>query len=377
MTIEYIDSLPHAETAMRELATESSLALDCEAAGFHRYTDRLCLVQVSTPSGRDLIFDPLQVELGPLLKPLLEDRDRTLFMHGGDYDLRLLDRDLGINPRGVFDTQVAASLLGLRALGLAALLKEHFQVKLSKKYQRADWAVRPLEQGMLDYAASDTRYLHGLAEILRRQLDEAGRAQWAEEEFRIMEEIRWTQEEPVDPVTRVKGARKLEPRVVARLREALAWRDQIASDQDRAPFRVAPDTVLVEVALSPPRSTGDLANLRGMNHRVARAHGDDLLERMLAVDGLSQEELEGYPRGGRGGPGRPPPEVEEVAERLKQVRNQVAETMGLDRGVLLSNAMAVEIARAAPGTAEAILRVPGVRRWQVEALGDRLLAALP
>lgn len=375
MTLEFIDSLPRAQAALEELDGEPSLALDCEAAGFHRYTDRLCLVQISTPSGRDLIFDPLQVEMGPILRPLLEDRSRTLFMHGGDYDLRLLDRDLGINPRGVFDTQVAASLLGIRGLGLAALLEEHFQVRLSKKYQRADWAIRPLEQGMLEYAASDTRYLHPLAERLRRALDEAGRSSWADEEFRIMEEIRWTQDEPVDPVTRVKGARKLEPRVVARLREALAWRDDIARDQDRAPFRVAPDTVLVEVATSPPRNTGELSRLRGMNPRVARAHGDDLLERMLAVDGLDAKDVRGYPRGS-GGPGRPSPEVEEVADRLKRERNQAAEDLGLDRGTLLSNAMVLEVARAGPGTPDEILRIPGIRRWQVEVLGDRLLAAL-
>lgn len=376
MTLEYIDRTRHAETAIAELAGEASLALDCEAAGFHRYSDRLCLVQISTPSGRDLIFDPLEVDLGHLLRPLLEDPDRTLFMHGGDYDLRLLDRDLGINPRGVFDTQIAASLLGLPGLGLAALLEEHFQVRLSKKYQRADWAARPLEQGMLEYAAADTRYLHPLAERLRNQLVEAGRAAWAQEEFRLMEAIRWTQEEPEDPVVRVKGARKLDPRIVTRLREALAWRDDLAREQDRAPFRVAPDSVLLEVATSPPRNAHDLSRMKGMNPRVARSHGDDLLDRLRRVDELAPDQLKGYPRSDRSGPGRPPPEVEELAERLKRERNKVAEELGLDRGVLLSNALVLEIARTAPSTPEALLRVEGVRRWQVDVLGNRLLGVL-
>lgn len=376
MTLEYIDSLRHAETAVAELAREPSLALDCEAAGFHRYSDRLCLVQISTPSGRDLIFDPLEVELHGLLRPLLEDPARMLVMHGGDYDLRLLDRDLGINPRGVWDTQVAASLLGLPGLGLAALLEEHFQVRLSKKYQRADWAVRPLEQGMLEYAASDTRHLHELASRLQAQLQEAGRSAWADEEFRLMEEIRWTQEEPEDPVVRVKGARKLDPRTVTRLREALAWRDALAREQDRAPFRVAPDSVLLDVAASPPRNTQELSRLKGMNPRVARAHGDELLDRMRQVDDLTADQLRGYPRFERSGPGRPPPEVEELAERLKRERNRVAEELGLDRGVLLSNAIVLEIARTEPASPEGLLRIEGIRRWQVEVLGHRLLAAL-
>lgn len=376
MTLEYIDSLRHAETAVAELAREPSLALDCEAAGFHRYSDRLCLVQISTPSGRDLIFDPLEVELHGLLRPLLEDPARMLVMHGGDYDLRLLDRDLGINPRGVWDTQVAASLLGLPGLGLAALLEEHFQVRLSKKYQRADWAVRPLEQGMLEYAAADTRHLHELASRLQAQLQEAGRSAWADEEFRLMEEIRWTQEEPEDPVVRVKGARKLDPRTVTRLREALAWRDALAREQDRAPFRVAPDSVLLDVAASPPRNTQELSRLKGMNPRVARAHGDELLDRMRQVDDLTADQLRGYPRFERSGPGRPPPEVEELAERLKRERNRVAEELGLDRGVLLSNAIVLEIARTEPASPEGLLRIEGIRRWQVEVLGHRLLAAL-
>ncbi|MEJ2541714.1 MAG: ribonuclease D, partial [Gemmatimonadota bacterium] len=225
MDLEYIDDGRTAENVVAELADEPSLAVDLEAAGFHRYSDRLCLVQISTRGGRDIILDPLAVELGDLLRPLLQNPDQTLFMHGGDYDLRLLDRDLGINPRGVFDTQIAAALLGVGSIGLAALLEEHFGVRLSKKYQRADWARRPLERGMLEYAASDTRHLHELAEILSGRLEEVGRMDWAHEEFQLMEEIRWTPDESDDPVTRVKGAHRLDPRPVARLREALAWRD--------------------------------------------------------------------------------------------------------------------------------------------------------
>ncbi|MDT8341116.1 MAG: HRDC domain-containing protein [Longimicrobiales bacterium] len=376
MTLEYIDTRPGAEALVEELSREPSLALDCEAAGFHRYSDRLCLVQISTPAGRDVILDPLQVDLGELLRPLLEDSGRTLYMHGGDYDLRLLDRDLGIHPRGVFDTQVAASLLGVRGLGLAALLEAHFQVRLSKKYQRADWAARPLEAGMLEYAAADTRHLHPLADILWARLREAGRESWAEEEFRLLEEIRWNAEEPDDPVVRVKGARKLSPRAVHRLREALAWRDAIARADDRAPFRIAGDGALMEMATSPPATTRDLGRVKGINPRVARAHGDDLVDRLAGVDALEERELVGYPRQEFRGPGRPPPEVEEVAERLKRERNAVAEALGLDRGVVLSNAMVLEVARREPTSLEELRSVEGVRDWQAELLADRLLAVL-
>lgn len=376
MTLEFIDRPARARDVVRELEKEPSLALDCEAAGFHRYSDRLCLVQVSTPSGRDLIFDPLEVELSDLLRPLLEDPDRPLYMHGGDYDFRLLDRDLGIHPRGLFDTQVAAQLLGLPGLGLAALLEEHFDVKLSKKYQRADWAQRPLEQGMLEYAAADTRYLHPLSERLRRSLEEAGRLDWAMEECRAMQEIRWTQDPDEDPVVRVKAARKMSPRNVTRLREALAWRDDIAREQDRAPFRVAPDSVLVDVAVDPPSSAQELSRRKGMNGRIAREYGEDLVARLAEVDHLADDQLRGYPAPPRRGPGRPPPEVEELAEELKGERNRRAGELGLDRGVLLSNSIILEIARVGPSSPDELLGVEGMRRWQVEVLGDRLLGIL-
>lgn len=376
MTIEFIDSPQRARDAVRDLSREPSLALDCEAAGFHRYSDRLCLVQISTPSGRDLIFDPLEVELSELLRPLLEDPNLPLVMHGGDYDFRLLDRDLGINPRGLFDTQVAASLLGLPGLGLAALLEEHFSVRLSKKYQRADWARRPLEQGMLEYAASDTRYLHSLSERLMKALQEAGRLDWAREECRAMEGIRWSEDEPEDPVLRVKAARKMALRQVARLREALRWRDDIAREQDRAPFRVAPDSFLVDVAVSPPSSVHDLEKQKGVNSRVIRSHGQDLLDRIWELDQLGEDQLIGYPAPSRRGPGRPAPEVEELADVLKGERNRTAEELGLDRGVLLSNSTLLEIARVAPSSEDELLHVEGVRRWQVEVLGSRLLTLL-
>lgn len=376
MKIEFIDTRDDAERAVEELAREESLALDCEAAGFHRYSDRLCLLQISTPSGRDLILDPLEVELGDLLRPLLEDPGQTLYMHGGDYDFRLLDRDLEINPRGVFDTQIAAGLLGVSGLGLAALLEEHFQVRLSKKYQRADWAKRPLGEQMLEYAAADTRYLHELASRLEAALAEADRLEWAREEFRLLEQIRWSQDETEDPVTRVKQAHRMEPRQVARLREALAWRDDVARSQDRAPFRVAPDSALKLVAEDVPGSVDDLARVKGMNNRTAREHGPDLLQRLHAVDQVPDDQLRGYPPRERTGPGRPPPEVEELANRLKEVRNKVADDLGLDRGILLPNASLLEVAWKAPSTREGFGSVSSVKSWQAEVVAPAMLPIL-
>jgi ribonuclease D len=377
MSFVFIDREQDSQSLAEELSHGAPFALDCEAAGFHRYSDRLCLVQVTTASGRDFILDALAFDVGGVLRDPLEDPATPVLMHGADYDLRLLDRDVETRIRGLVDTQVAASLLGEKSLGLAALLEKFLGVRLAKKYQRADWARRPLPTEMLDYAANDTRHLHELVGRLQSELAKAGRVTWAEEEYRTLETVRWEDDPGEDPVTRVKAARDLPPRVVARLREALQWRDDVAREQDRAPFRVAPDPLLIEVAARQPANVSALAGLKGMNGRLAQSHGSALLERLERIDGVADRDLEGYPRRrGNGGPGRPPPEVEELAQRLKTVRNRNAERLGIDRGTLVPNAALLEIARAAPRSMEELSSLGELRRWQLDVVGPGLLEVL-
>jgi ribonuclease D len=357
-----------------QLAAKDRMALDCEAAGFHRYTDRLCLVQVSTPN-ETLLFDPLLTDPSTALRPPLEDPQTLVVMHGADYDLRLLDRDLGIRVRGLFDTQVAASLLGAPSLGLAALLETHLGVLLSKEHQRADWAKRPLPEAYLEYAAADTQHLLKLGDLLDVELRRAGREAWAREEFRLLEGIRW-EADGSDPVTRVKGARALPPRQIAALRAAMAWRDRIAREMDRAPFRVVGDQALLAVVAERPRSLESLASVKGMSPQLARRHGRELLSELQRVDLLSEGEVPPSPRWNPNGHGRPTPEEEALADRLRSLRADRAHDLGLDRGVLLSNVQISEIVRTAPRSMAELEGVPGVRKWQAELLGGEILRIL-
>ena len=377
MNITYIKSPEEAGDLTRSLEGLRSIALDSEAAGFHRYSDRVCLLQLSVP-GQTFLVDPLSFDPSELLRPVLEDRSVEVIMHGADYDLRLLDRDLGIRLAGLFDTQVAAALLGETGLGLSALLERHLDVKLPKKYQRADWAMRPLPEDMLEYAAGDTVHLQALAELLRDALKAKDRLDWAEEEFQRLEEVHWeAEEENRDPVLRVKRAWELEPRQVARLREGLLWRDAQARSRDRAPFRVAGDPALVAAAIEDPASQDALARLSGFPPALARTPaGQELLDRFAAVNALPASEILPHPPRDRRGAGRPLPEEEEVAERLKAVRNSRAGELGLDRGTLLANGIILEIARRTPGSMEELLETPGIRRWQAGVVGDDLLAVL-
>ncbi len=377
MPYEYIQTEAAAAPLRDELSQVRRFALDCEAAGFHRYSDQLCLIQLTTP-GATWILDPLALDAARLLRAPLEDPAVEVVMHGSDYDLRLLSRDLGIRVQGLFDTQIAAALLGESGLGLAALLESHLDVHLSKKYQRADWAQRPLDDDMLSYAANDTRYLVSLADKLRRRLTDARRGNWAEEEFRLLERtavqgVDGNGSEPKDPVVRVKGARDLSARQLTALREALDWRDVIARERDRAPFRVVGDQVLLEAVSRSPDDARALEKIKGFPTALARSDGAALLERLGRVSSLPDQDLRPYPRARRGGPGRPTPEIEEMVDRLKAARNRRAVELGLDRSVLPSNAVLLAIATQRPATDAELAEVPGMRRWQVEIMGREIL----
>ncbi len=375
--ITYVETADQARRVENFLAREPTVAVDCEAAGFHRYSDRLCLVQLSTPQ-RTFVLDPLALNVTPHLKPFLEDPRRTTVMHGGDYDLRLLRRDLGIRVAALADTQVAASLLGEPAIGLQALLKRHLGVMVSKKHQRADWAERPLPRDMIEYAAGDTRHLHRLVHVLEDGLRELGRLSWAREEYdRLLEHVAATAgiDAGVDPVTRFKAARKMDDRSVTALRAAIAWRDRIARTLDRAPFRVAPDAALLAAVLARPRSLGALAAVKGFRPQLARREGHKLIEALRGVEALPERELAPYPRPEARG-ARPGPDEEAALDRLKEARNRAADRLGLDRGRIMANQVLGDIVAAMPADRTALAALREVRRWQVEVLGGELLRAL-
>lgn len=358
-----------------ELQAEVRIAIDLEAAGFHRYSDEVRLIQL-TSTERTYVIDPMAFDVSGVLRPALEDPNIQVLIHGGDYDVRLLDRDLDIHPTNLFDTQIAASLTGEPSVGLAALLEKYCSVSLSKKHQRADWAKRPLTEELVEYAAADTRYLHTLADVLEANLEELGRSNWAEEEFAALEAVRWSDDPNTDPVARVKGARSLPPRKLQALREALAWRDELAQRRDRAPFRIAGDPALLAIVEGEPSSVAELQDVKGLNPRLVEQQGGRLLARLRSARDLPEDQISPYPEPKERGPGRPTPEEEAWANKIKKVRVDRSEELGIDRGLLLPNAVIYDIARRAPVDATGLEVTTGLRKWQFEAVGDAILALM-
>ncbi|HRP82641.1 MAG TPA: ribonuclease D, partial [Flavobacteriales bacterium] len=230
---------------MARLSGEGTLALDTEASSFHRFHERIGLIQLSDRK-ETWLLDPLALpDMGALGKLLGTEGNETV-IHDADYDLRLLKRMYGFRVRHIFDTLIAAELVNEPELGLASLMKKYFNIQLDKRYQKADWTKRPLTQGMLDYAAMDTRNLIALRDVLAAKLNDLGRMAWAVEEFGLLTEIPFQAHDDQTPgFLRIKGAKALRPKELAILRELHAWRDSVAARIDRAPFMVLGNEVML------------------------------------------------------------------------------------------------------------------------------------
>ncbi len=368
----FLDTPETTARFLREISTTREIAVDTEGASFHRFVDRIYLLQLSTRD-HSAIIDPLAVPQLDGLGALMEREDVEVVFHDADYDLRLLRQDYGWEVVRVFDTRVAAQLLGIRAFGLAALLERYFGVKLEKKYQRADWSLRPLTPGMLEYAAQDTMHLLDLRDRMRDDLERAGRMAWAQEEFGIVQNVRWEPDEPGMGFMRIKGARDLDRRQLAVFREVANWRDTVAAELDRATFRVVGNEPLLELARLQPSDRHGLAAIKGMPRGMPEQRTADLLGAIARGKAVPDAELPRFPRSRRWDKDA---EFDARVSALKTARDAVAQRLDLDPGVLCAKDRIEAVARRNPETLDELAEVTELRRWQMEALGKEYLEAL-
>lgn len=362
----WIDRAEDVVVLSRRVRAAAVLAVDTEADSFHSYHHKLCLVQVSS-GGAHALLDPLRLGsqgLAPLVE-VLEDGGCLKVLHGADYDLRTLDRDLGARVRGLADTHVAAQLLGERHTGLASLVEKELGVKLSKDLQRADWSVRPLSPAHRAYAAADTAYLEALLQRLLSRLRVLGRLTWWEEECRALEDVRY--EAPradAFAFERIKGARTLKGEARDRLAALHRWRESVASSADVAPFKVMGTDTMLRLAREAPADLAALARVPGVGRATARRHGSALLDLLRQSPSVPERERTA----------RPP--VDRVFEKrvkaARVIRDERARSLDLEPGVLAPRERLEEVVRALPASEDALRDCLG-RRWRAGALSSDLL----
>ena len=349
LTLDYpmIADTAELQQTVQCFAPEPRVALDTEADSLHCYFDKLCLIQLSVP-GKNLLVDPLS---GICLTPLFDAlKGKTIVIHSADYDLRLLRRAGYDGPCTLFDTMIAARLCGSMEFGLAALLHQHFGVTLAKASQKANWALRPLSQTMLEYAINDTLNLLKLAEIQEARLRELGRWEWFQQMCdRAVRSSAVQRERDPDSLWRISGYADLSPRGMAILRALWQWRDQEAQSVDKPAFHILNNDLLLTFSAAFDSSgTVEPRHLRG--DRRSRFFS-------AAAAALQLPETE-WPKMIRKPRLRTTQEQELRFRVLKKTRDSVAADLQLDPTLIAPKATLEQLSRNEPEAIE------GLMPWQ-------------
>jgi len=332
--------------------------LDLESNSGFAYRERVCLIQFRVQ--QELwVVDPLVLPgdrdaLEALREPL-ESPDRTTLLHGGEFDVGCLKRDFGIHLRGVWDSQQAASFLGLERTGYGALIERFFEVKLDKKYTLYDWGKRPIAQGPLGYALDDVVYLPDLCDALRALVEKADLVEEVELACRAVESAVWSGGSGSSGIWRIKGAGQLEDWRQALLTALLGWREQVAKELDRPPGRVINNRALIALARNPPARVDDLRRL-GLARGAMRSRGEDLLE-------VVREARRNPPTvPARALKQRGDKEAKKREERLKAFRRAESARRGVPEQAVLPAAALQYLARRGVADLEAVPQKSAARR---------------
>ena len=342
------------------------VALDTEFMRERTYHAQLCLVQLADAE-RIVVVDPLAFaagkgELRPL-HDLLADTAVLKVLHSGRQDLEIFAQQMGTVPAPLFDTQVAAALLGLGdQIGYANLVQRLLGVTLEKLHTRIDWSVRPLPVGAMEYAADDVRYLLAVHDALRTELGQRERLEWLDAEFAQLARLDSYRTDPADAWRKVRGSQRLTEPQRARLATLAAWRERTALEVDRPRGWVLKDELLIDIAKRNPADLDGLAQLRDMPPAVVKRRGAELLAALSAAGGADAPAIE---------PPRPrlTPEQDGLVDLLAALTRKRAAEHGVAVAALATRR---ELERLVLGERE--LEV--LAGWKRTTVGEALLAAL-
>lgn len=368
-----VDSEESLANLLADLELYDMAAVDTEADSMYHYAARLCLIQI-TIGEHHYIVDPLcGIDLAPLFKARAM---QTLIFHGADYDLRLLWQTYEFSPKSIFDTMLAAKLLGEKHLGLADLVREYFGDELKKENQRADWTIRPLSLDMCEYAIHDTFYLHELCAILAEKLQAAGRLEWLNEQCRALIEHAKHPAPPKKDPWRITGSSIYSPCSLNILKHLWEWREKEAEELDRPPYKVMPAELMLAIVRSVQASYPVIdenrmpklpRNFKGDRH-------DSFMEMLKAAIATPENEWpEKMPKA-------PPPAVipnSDLLISLKIWRDEKAETLNIDPSLIANKSQLIWL--AVPGRTPWLERYDEAHlmQWQRKIWNEILQEHLP
>jgi ribonuclease D len=367
-----IDSISELEKFAGRLEKQKIIGVDLEADSMYHFQEKVCMIQIATPHATAVI-DPLQINNLSVLKPVFGRADIQKIFHGADYDVRSLYRDFRISVNNLFDTELACRYLGYNESGLEAVLKNRFNVRLNKKYQRKDWSKRPLPKDMIAYAAKDVHYLVPLAKSLHQELKHKGRLSWVEEECTYLSRVRPASPDAGPLFPGFKGAGKLGPRGLAILEELLQLRKKYAQQQDRPLFRIIGNRSILALAETRPQSIGKLLKTEVLGIKQINRYGKAVIAAVKKAQRIPAKDLPKYPR-------KTAPNVPAiVAKRVKELRNwrdHLAKNLEIDPVIICTKALISAIAVPRPLTMSRLLKIKELKNWQATEFGSDIIDIL-
>jgi ribonuclease D len=365
----FVDKQEHFEKLVTDLKSEPVLAVDTEANSLYAYKEQVCLIQISTKE-HDYIIDPLALEdLSPLGEVFREPRIEKVF-HASEYDILILHEDFNFEFKNLFDTMLAAQILGRNKLGLDALLEEFFGIKVNKKYQRSDWGKRPLQDDMLRYAQIDTHYLIGVRNRLAEDLKAANLTAIAEEDFArsCLAYQHMKEDEDTALCWKINGAKKLSPQQAAVLAQLCEYREEVAQKMDRPVFKVLSAQTLLKLAEHAPKTTAQMLKLDIKGSKNIKRHAEGLTAAIQA--GLKSKPLH-------------PPRRERADETylaresaLRNWRKHTARKMKVNSAVVLPRDLLYKTITENPQTRAELDIVLEEVPWRREQFGDDILSVI-
>lgn len=350
------------------ISTEPVLAIDTESNSLFAYRERVCLVQISTPL-TDYLVDPLALtDLSPLA-PIFANRDQQKIFHAAEYDVICLKRDYKFEINNIFDTMIAARILGEPQVGLGSLLTTYFSIILDKRFQRADWAKRPIPPAMLDYARMDTHFLFALKAVVEGKLIENDLLELAIEDFNLVSRVSQPVIEPNGKSCwKVSGANRINPREAAILQALCAYRDQYAQKVDLPHFKVLSNDLLVEISQRAPLTKEELSQVPGMSERLFKRHADGLLKAMDAG--------ENAPPPARQQRARPDPSMLVRLNALHDWRKELGKKLKVESDVILPRDYMEKIAARNPRDLAELKNIMAMLPWRYQQYGKTILGII-
>jgi ribonuclease D len=362
--------------ALRELAQrlqdEPLIAVDTESNSLFAYQEQVCLIQFSTPN-KDWVVDPLALpdpqDLN-VLAPIFASSEIEKIFHAAEYDLMCMKRDFGFTFVNLFDTMISARIIGRKTIGLANLLEDYFGLSVDKRFQRADWSVRPIPAEQLQYAQQDTHYLPALRDIILEEIKQKECLTEAREVFAQLANVpAATHNFDPDGYWKINAAHDFSRRQMAVLREVYLLREEIAKRRNRPPFKVFTDEVLVNLVRANPHHLGHLSGISGMSRYQIERFGHTLLQ---AIQQGHHSEMPVRPDRAP----RADPATLARYDALREWRKARAAERGVESDVIIPKDVLWALAQTPPRLVGELDTIPGFGPWKREKYGEELVQLL-